>query len=255
MKKIITIIFGGTFGLYHHVFNEIEKKLNCKIMRKSVYFLTTKIKSAEINFYICNSPVRDRNYYFQKKYLQSSQWKELIPPPANEIANKIKKSDTILFFGYCGTFKGKKSVYVPGVFKEIFFNKSKIMDVDELKMKVENEIKTQNILKTVINGEDAKVITSNLTLAPYHAKPESKDKIIRIANILSNFGDVVEKETYQIVKHFNNKIPLGIYLQSSDVLTNKRHMLSHKGMETDKNKFNKNVIKSIKFALGKLKEN
>ena len=251
--KRITIIFGGTFGLYHEVFNKIEDKFKCKIMRKSVYFLTTRIKDADVSFYICNSPVRDKNYYFQKKYLQSSQWKELMPPPANEIAKKIKKSDAILFFGYCGTFKGKKSIYVPEIFKEIFFDKSKIMEVDESKIKVESEIKIQNILKSKLEGDNARVITSNLVLAPYHAKPESKDKVIRIANILSNFGDVVEKESYQIVKYFNNKIPIGVYLQSSDILTSKRHMMSHKGMETDKSKFSKNVIKSIKLALRELK--
>ena len=127
------------------------------------------------------------------------------------------------------------------------------MEVDESKIKVESEIKIQNILKSKLEGDNARVITSNLVLAPYHAKPESKDKVIRIANILSNFGDVVEKESYQIVKYFNNKIPIGVYLQSSDILTSKRHMMSHKGMETDKSKFSKNVIKSIKLALRELK--
>ena len=79
-----------------------------------------------------------------------------------------------------------------------------------------------------------------------------KDKLISLAKKLSKFGDVVEKESYQIVKHFRNKVPIGVYIQSSDVLTNKRHML-HRKMETDKNKFNSNVVKSIKIALEKLK--
>ena len=252
MEKRITIIFGGTFGLYIHTFKEIDDKFGCRIMRNSIYNLKTKIKNVKIDFYICNSPVRDKNYYFQKEYLQSSPWKELIPPPADEIVKKIKKSDIILFFGYCGTFIGRKSAYTPEIFKEIFFDTGRIMDINESRMKVEHEIKVKNILKKVISGETAKVITSNLTLAPYHSKPESKDKLIKIANILSKEGDIVEKESYQIVKHFKNKTQLGIYIQSSDILTNKRHMMSHKGMETNKAKFDKNVIKSIKFALNKI---
>jgi hypothetical protein len=253
MTKRITIIFGGTFGLYLQVFKEIEKAFNCVINRISLYKLKTKIKNTDVTFYICTNPIRDKNYYLQKKYFATSQWKELMPPPANEIVKKVKKSDIVLFFGYCGTFIGKKSVYTPEIFKEIFFDINWIMEIDELKMKVKNEIKIKNILRNVIHGENARVITSNITLAPYHAKPESKDKLIKIANILFKEGDVVEKETYQIAKYFRNKSPLGIYIQSSDVLTNKRHMLSHKGIETNKSKFNKNVIKSIKFALSELK--
>ena len=91
MRKNISIIFGGSFGLYYGIFTEIEKKFNCKIMRTSPFRLGTKINGIDIKFYFCNSPVRDNNYYSQKKYLQSSQWKELMPPPANEIAKKIKK--------------------------------------------------------------------------------------------------------------------------------------------------------------------
>jgi len=251
MIKRITIIFGGTFGLYSYVFKEIDEKFGCKIMRTSVYKLGTEIRNIKVDFYICNSPVRDRNYYFQKKYLQSSQWKELIPPSAEEIVKKIKKSDIVLFFGYCGTFIGRKSVYIPEIFKEIFFDKD-IMGIDESEMKVKNEIKIKNILKNIIPGENAKVITSNITLAPHYARPESKDKLIKIANLLSQKGDIVDKESYQIAKYFKDKTKIGVYLQSSDILTNKRHMLSHKGMEMNKSKFNKNVIKAIKFALKEL---
>ena len=91
MKKRISIIFGGTFGLYGHVFREIDEKFKCKIMRTSVYELKTEINRVSVDFYICNSPLRDRNYYSVKDYLQSSPWKELIPPPANEIVKRIKK--------------------------------------------------------------------------------------------------------------------------------------------------------------------
>ena len=78
-------------------------------------------------------------------------------------------------------------------------------------------------------------------------------KLIKIANILSKEGDVVDKESYQIVKYFKDKTMLGIYLQSSDTLTNKRHMMSPKGMEINKNKFNNNILKSIKFTLNELR--
>lgn len=174
---------------------------------------------------------------------------ESIPPPADEVVKNIREPSVVLFFGYCGTFQGKKSIYTPETFKEVFFDKSKLMDVNESKIKVENEIKIRNILKKKIISHNAVVITSNLTLAPVREKPETKDKVIKISKILSGFGDIVEKETYQIVKYFKGKVPLGVYLQSSDVLTNKRHMLSGKGMETDKNKFNKNCVKAIKIAM------
>src|SRR3989344_2559547 len=106
-NKKVAIIFGGGFGLYSGVFKEIDKKFNCKIMRTSPFRLKVKIKNVEVKFYICNSPVRDENYYFQKKWLQSSQWKELMPPPANEVVNVVGNPKIVLFFGYCGTFKGK----------------------------------------------------------------------------------------------------------------------------------------------------
>ncbi|MEK7549129.1 MAG: hypothetical protein AAB496_01395 [Patescibacteria group bacterium] len=251
MRKNISVIFGGSFGLYYGIFTEIEKKFNCKIMRTSPFRLTTKINGIGIKFYFCNSPIKDKNYYSQKKYLQSSQWKELMPPPANEVAKKIKNSNIVLLFGYCGVFKGKKSTYTPEIFKEVFFDTNRIMDIKESQIKVENAIKINNFLKPVKIGENAKVITSNLVLAPYHEKPESKDKVIRIASILSDFGDVVEKESYQIVKHLKKDSRIGVYLQASDVLSNKRHMLHPRGMEINREKFNRNVIKSLGFSLGK----
>ena len=141
MEKRIAIIFGGSFGIYSGVFKEIDKKFDCKIMRTSPFRLKVRINKIEVKFYICNSPIRDKNYHLQKRWLQSSQWKELMPPPANEVVKAVDKPQIVLFFGYCGTFKGKKSVYAPETFKEIFFKEKSIMDIDELNMTTKNKIK------------------------------------------------------------------------------------------------------------------
>lgn len=253
LEKRITVILGGTFGLYYNLFREIDEKFGCKIMRNSVYKLQTKMNNVKVDFYICNCPVRDKNYYFSRTYLQSSPWKELIPPPASEIVKKVKESDVVLFFGYCGTFMGNKTAYTPGIFKEVFFGDGGIMAINNSGIAVKNEIRIKNILAGKINAAEGKIITSNLTLAPYAARPDSKEKVIELSSILSDFGDAVDKESYQVVKYFKDKIPLGIYLQSSDVLASKRHMMSPKGMEINRAKFNKNIIKAMRIALDRVK--
>src|SRR3989344_4380003 len=99
VKRKIAIIFGGTFGLYQDrgVFREIENKFNCIIMRVSKDKLKTKINQINIDFYICNSPTRDKSYIFQKKWMKISQWKELIPSPADEVARNAGNPDVVLF--------------------------------------------------------------------------------------------------------------------------------------------------------------
>ncbi len=253
MKKI-TVIFGGTVGLYQgyfKIFEAIEKEFNCIIRRISPFKFSGKIGNIKIDFEFCINPIKDKNYFASKKYLETSRWKELVPPSANDVVKKIK-SDYVLFFGICGAFKGKKNqIYIPEEFKEIFFKETSIKYKHIMKITPKNKITIKNILANKVKGIKSKVITSNMTLTHKNIEKESKDHLIALANILIKHGDLVDKEMYQIAKYFNNKIPLGIMVMSSDILTVKKHMLEDKTFNLNIETFNKSCIEALKTIIEK----
>lgn len=251
MKKI-TVIFGGAIGLYNdyfRIFDAIEHYFKCIVRRVSAYKFDCKINNTKIEFRFCYNPTRDKNYYNNKKFLES-MYRDLIPLPADELAKKIKNTDKVLFFGICGSFKGKISeIHTPEEFHEIFFNEVYIKHKEILKIKPMNKIEIKNILSEKIKGKKSKSITSNVTLTPNTIEKKDKAYLIILGEKLAKKGDIVDKESYQIAKYFKNKIPLGMMLMTSDILTIKKYMLTAKIFNPNKKKFNKNCIKAIKIAL------
>jgi hypothetical protein len=248
--KKITLIFGGTVGLYtgyFRVFDAIEKQFGCEFRRILPDKVTGKIGEYEVECLFCITPVRDINYYASKKY-NETRWKEVVPKPAEEIVKEVN-SDKVLFFGICGAFKGKKNeIYLPQEFHEILFKETYIKHEEILKIKPLNKIIFDNFLTNKINGKNTRAVTSNITLTYNCIEDRNKDYLIEMAKILLKDADIVDKEMYQIVKGLSKK-KLGLMVMSSDVLSIKKHMLEYKNFDLDKKKFNKSVIDSIKVIL------
>ncbi|MEK6926477.1 MAG: hypothetical protein AABW50_04330 [Nanoarchaeota archaeon] len=251
MKKL-TIIYGGSVGLYQgyfRVFNEIEKSLGCIIKRVSYFKFITKINNTKVEFLFSDMPTKGKNYYLNKKYL-ATRWKELIPPPADEVATRIKNTDAVLFLGLCGGFHGKKGdIHTPEEFNELLFKKTRISHKKDFKINPKTKIKLQNFLLSKIKAKKSRVVTSNMALTPDNAVNKDEEIIIKLAQILRDHTEVVEMETYPIVKILGHKFPLGIMLMTSDLVHVKKHMMRHGKFTPHKNIFNKNCIRAIKIAL------
>lgn len=252
MKKLI-VIFGGAVGLYQgyfNIFHEIEKHFKCTIRRNTPFKFSCKIKEKLIEFRFCYVPTRDKNYYNAKKFLET-KFKELVPPPADELSKKLKNAEKILLLGICGAFKGKKgTIHIPKEFKELFFKEIYIKYKEVLKVKTLNSITINNFLTGKMRGSKSLVVTSNITLSPNTIEEGKKVYLISLAEKLSKQGDIVDKESYQIVKYLKNK-SLGIMFMTSDLLSVKKHMMTLEGFSPDKKKFAENTIKAIKIALEK----
>ena len=257
MKKL-TVIFGGTIGLYlgyFGLFRGIDKTFNCSVRRNGANSLFCRIEGINVDFKFCLNPIRDRNYLMLKQGKEKGFLKELVCLPAGELVGKIKKTDMVLFFGLCGGFRGRKSdIYFPEKFKEVFFN-NYVGKKEISKMKAFNQIRMNNLFLKKFKGKEIRVVISNLTLMPENIEDNCKESLILLSNTLLKYGNVVDKESYQIVKGFNGKVPLGIMLMASDVLSVKRNILKQgKGFKPNIIKFNLNVIKCLRFALKELKK-
>ncbi len=252
MKKLI-VIFGGAVGLYQgyfNIFHEIEKHFKCIIRRNTPFKFSCKIKEKLIEFRFCYGPTRDKNYYNAKKFLET-KFKELVPPPADELSKKLKNAEKTLLLGICGAFKGKKgTIHIPKEFKEIFFSDVYIKHKEILKIKPFNKITIDNFLSNKLKGSKSSLVTSNISLVPDNVEDRKKEYLISLAEKLSKQGDIVDKESYQIVKYLKNK-SLGIMFMTSDLLSVKKHMMTLEGFSPDKKKFVENTIKAIKIALEK----
>lgn len=248
MKKLY-IVFGGSVGHYHNWFKvtyKIEKVLGIKLRRVSAEVFEGEKDNIPLKIMFCWNPIRDKNYYSMKEYAER-EFKEIVSPPAEEIVKKIINPSAVLFLGLCGSFKGKKDdVFIPEEFKEIIFKEEFVRKKDILKISPKNSIKLDNFMKGKIEGKSAKAITSNLTLMPRNMENESKDILIKLTRSLIKSGDLVEKESYQIVKGMKGKCPVGVVLISSDVLTIKKHMLNPHKFFPNKEKIRKVFSKAVK---------
>jgi len=253
-NKKLTIVLGGNVGFYlwsMGTFSAIEKNLNCKIKRISYFKFSTSIKGVMIEFRICYNPTKDNNYKKRAELFALNE-KEIIPPPSDEVAKKIK-SRNILFLGLCGGLKGKKSeIFIPEEFNEIFFEDVYIKQEEILKIIPKNKIKIKNALKGEMSGKNAKVLTTNLTLMKDTIQDKKIEYLMMLGNNLSKNIDVVEKESYPIVKKFRN-VNIGVMLMSSDILTIKRNVMKTGKFNPNKDVFNKNCSKAIKEMLKNLK--
>lgn len=262
MRKI-TIIFGGTPSWYFFsfkLFKYLKKKFGMEIpsdkeirtlfMKKGKYRFTTKIKNTKINVFFCMMPKKDKNYNKMKEF-HKKQWNEKLPPTAEDVCKQIsEKTSVILFFGVAGAFSGKlNQIYLPTKFKQINF-KTDVIKKDNIKrFKIKKQITRKNILTEKIKGNDSIVITSNLMLIPEKMENKSKCLLKKIASRLKKFGGLVEMESYQIAKGINKNIPLGLFLMTSDALSENKHMLERGKIKFNIDKFNKTCYNVIqKFA-------
>ncbi|MBU4000564.1 hypothetical protein KKG29_05360, partial [Patescibacteria group bacterium] len=241
---------GGSVRLYLNyimLFSTIEKRFNCKIKKKNNFEFQTTFNNNKIQILFAKNPTRDNIYIKYKNYLEKNRI-ELLPPPGDEVAKKIKNSDVVLFFGLCGGFKGRKGdIYLPEKLLEISLNSHYLKKEYISHINAINQIKINNIFIGKINGKKSKIITSNVALCADSI--EEEESLIELCRKLSDQGDIVDKESYSIAKNIKN-IPLGIMVMSSDLLYNKKTMLRNKRpFIIDTKKFNKFCLKCIESVL------
>jgi hypothetical protein len=244
MKKAV-VIFGGPTNLFKErleFFKYFEKKFKVRIDRTSELKLKTKLEGVGIDFLFAFCPQRDKAYLDSKKYIEK-HYNEKVPLPAKELCPSIKKADVVLFFGTCGSFKGnKKQIYVPNKFMEINYSGDTILK-KEIKKNPGKEVELNNVLNK--RGRKATAITSNLTLMPACVENREEKLVEKFGAKLSKWGDVIDKESYQIVKNLKNRFPVGVGLVCSDVILKKQFLKPKHNFEF-RNTFNRFVTESIK---------
>ncbi|UCD20574.1 MAG: hypothetical protein JSW08_02225 [archaeon] len=256
MAKKLTIIFGGSVDFYHSylwIFGRMEKRNKWKFRRVEPEKFISKINGIDVEVFFCLNPIQDKNYDNLKEWLETG-FKNIMPLPTDQLIKKIKPKNPVLFLGLCGAFKGKKyDIHIPEEFSEVFFKGETINHKHVLKVKPKNRIKIKNVLSKKIKGKPGRMVTSNLTLAPANIHRKSKSTLVKLAEVLSQHGECVDKETYQIAKHLGKKVPLGIFLVVSDVLSIKKHMLDVIRFKVDANKLSKHFTNAIKTMVKLIK--
>ena len=248
----VAIIFGGDIDLYVHwfnVFKNIEDAFDCVIRRRGNFNYSTRIGNTLLKFYFCINPIRDSNYLYYKLFCETVP-KKLAPPPADNVAKKAAKFDRVLFFGLCGSLhNGRKGdIHTPYTFREILFPDYFITHKCIPAIKLSNSIQFTNFLCKKIRGKKSRVITSNLTFMPDYIEGGSAG-LITLSTKLSSYGDIVDKEAYEIAKYLKG-LPIGMVLMTSDILYNRKDMLKNNhSFKPDVSKFNKALVSSIKVAI------
>ena len=253
MKKI-TIIFGGNVEPYEHIVRTILEEFDIQKLDKHEGFT---IYASTINlifeFVWCYGPTRDENYkraiaFYLREY------KQTLPPPADEVCKNIKKTDLVLFFGLCGAFKGQvNDVYLPTEFWEINFNARRITPKHITTVTPQNKIICDNLFIGKVKGKKSRQVTSNITLAPKLIEAEDPAHHLRkLAYKLFSFADTVDKESYEVVKALGGKFPIGLLVLASDVLDTKEFQMMLGKEHYDRKIFNKVCTNALKSVLVKL---
>ena len=196
----------------------IEEKFNGELEKTGKFSRRLKTDNSIINFYGCYMPKGDRNYFISKKEFKEEE-NEDVPPPTNRVLKKIGDVDKVLFIGTCGAIKGTKNgIYIPTEFYETFFRDRYLgkRHVDELK--IENRIRCSNLYSRLFDGRTGGVLTTNLALIPGNIEDKSKERLLHLAKKLPKDVNCADMESYQIVKKFGSRIPVGVFLYSSDVI-------------------------------------
>ncbi len=257
--KRLTLILGDPNPLHNFstFFKHFQKEFGVYLkLHKGVYYKLYEpviIEGIEVEFFGCYNPTRDANYNNVKEFFLKNKW-GLIQPPADEICKEVKSTDVVLFVGTCGAFKGfNDEIYIPAEFREIDFKDSKITEENILHPMVSEPIHLNNFLVGKIKGKKGKVVSTNLTFAPLNIDGNPKESIRKLAFRMLKSADVVEKETYQVVKGLGNKFPLGILLIVSDVISKPELMMVNK-MHHDSKHFAQTAVNAIKSLLVDLKD-
>ncbi len=222
------MIFGGNVEPYEQTVRAILGELGItKLEKREAFNLSVRINDIELEFLWCYGPTKDKNYDASKEYFLKT-YKQLLPPPADEVVKLVKQTNVVLFFGLCGAFKGNvNEVYLPTEFSEINFQERMIKKEHIPKIIPKNKITCNNILLGKIKGKKSKQVTSNLTLSPaLIAEPHPEEHVRTIAYNLLSFADAVDKESFEVVKALGAKFPIGIAVIASDVLEKNESMLT-----------------------------
>jgi hypothetical protein len=247
MKKIV-VIFGGPVNLFEKrfkIFKYFEKKFKIKIKKVSSVKFVTVIENIKFEFLFSYCPKSDMAYLDSKKYIEQN-YNESVPLPTNELCAKIKKADIILFFGICGAFNGKiGEIYVPSVLREINYS-GEMICIKDFNKNPGREKTFKNELNGM--GKNARVITSNITLMPACVEGRREKIVLKFGKKLSKFGNVIDKESFQVVKNLAGKFKLGVGLVCSDVILEKKFLTPRHKFEF-RGAFNKFVVESAKKLL------
>jgi len=243
-KQRIAVFIGSPYNILAkkgNLYKLIEEKTKSKFKKINRYVYKIESENSILYFYACYKPKKDKSYTSSKKYFNSKG--EDTPPPVEDTIKKVKNPDLILIFGTCGSLDGKKNqVYLPTEFYKVYFKETfiKHKEIDEIKL--DKKINCDNFLTEKIKGIKAKTITSNVTFIPDRIQDGSKEHTLKLANILSKNINCVDMESYPIVRKFKNKIPMGIFLFSSDVVG------KHTKMRFKLREFQKRVSNMIKLV-------
>ncbi len=247
MKKI-TVLIGcwvGQFVKEIKFFEHLEKKLKCKVVRKSKFVYETEINDNKITFQFCFGPDNDK-IWKERKEIRSKEGSSL-PPSIGHLVKKGIKADEIYYLGLCGVFKGKHyDVFLPNEFIKISFDKYTIHHGHLDKLEISKKIKHDNKLIGVIPGKKCSVVTSNQVLSLKYVKNRSHELLKALSKKLKTHADVVEMENYEIVKNFGNKHNIGILLFGTDKPANKEKKSKTEPRRTNWIKFNKVGIEMIR---------
>lgn len=201
------------------LFDFLQKKLKVKIVKKSdfVYYFEYGTKSFEVRF--CYNPRMDEASFSSKRYIKK-HFKENTPLSARELIGKIK-SNTVIFFGTCGSLKGnlkRGDILLPVTTRSIYFRGGNITKDQLSETKPTKPIKIKNFLFRKIKAYVVNDVTTNIIAFPSNLKGLKKDEYV---DFVKKYGDVIQKELYEIANHVKVGTKIGAILICSDTPSQK----------------------------------
>ena len=224
-KMKLTVLIGSPVETYTKsigFFDNLKKRFGCNIKKLDNFKFYSKIKNNDVTFLFCYKPQRDDSYLSSYNYWKTQKGIEL-PPPVKEIINEID-ADKILTLGFCGVFDGKRNdIYLPisvssKDFGDGWLNYKKIINI-----KSENKLNFNNFLVDKIIGKKSDHLTTNKGLMPNHF--QNPRELSKAANILKKRFNSVDMELYPIIEYFKEKIPIGSFFVSSDILNKEEEQM------------------------------
>jgi len=216
----LNVIIGSTVETYTKglkFFDKLEKKFECKVIKKNYYAFETKIKNTKIEFLFAYKPKKNKDYLNSFK-----KWKKRgrkLPPPVEEISKKVN-GDKIIFLSFYGAFTGKMNqVYLPVSVTEKFI-KNKNNKLEDFKIIEKKRINFDNILVGKIKGKKSNHITTNTLFSPEKFE-NGANGLVRVAKLLSKKYNRIDMELGVLVNALKDKFPIGAIGITSDVLDKK----------------------------------
>ena len=250
MVSSVALVIGGTEQLYlnerANLLHAIEEAFGCKLRGEGPFRYQTHIGGSTLTVYFALNPTRDANYEAYRRYAMSQLGHDL-PPPACEVGMyAFSKAKCVLFCGLCGGLRGRVGdVHIPRRFCSLSFASSYLDASDIRNARPTDGVEIDNILAGIFPIAASRAITSNLTLAPEFLKG-GVAALRDFATYLRSFGDVIDKESYQIAVLARRR-PTGILLMTSDIVADPTLMLRNgKPLRFDLRRFCDHVIMALR---------